>query len=201
MPHLILASQSTARQAMLAQAGIICSAKKADIDERAIEDLLGDEFTPADRALVLAEAKAQSVSDTLDKGSDDLILGCDQILEDHEGKVLHKAKTMKEARFRLLHLSGRRHHLHSALAIVQNGQTIWRHTSTASLTMRILSPEYIGRHLSGVGNAILGSVGCYHYEGKGINLFEKVEGDYHTILGMPLLPLLAELRRHQILDA
>jgi septum formation protein len=109
-------------------------------------------------------------------------------------EVLHKVTDMEGARRRLLQLSGKTHHLNSAVVLVRNGETLWRHVEVARLTMRTLDPGYVGRHLAQAGDAILSSVGAYQIEGLGIRLFDKIEGDTFTIMGLPLLPLLEKLR-------
>ena len=108
---------------------------------------------------------------------------------------------MDEARRRLLALSGKTHALNSAIALARDGETIWRHVSVARMTMRELDPGFIGRHLASVGATALSSVGAYQFEGEGIQLFEQIEGDYFTIIGLPMLPLLSELRRLGAIDA
>lgn len=193
----ILASQSRYRLAMLKAAGLDVTSHPSEIDERAIEESIGDDLAPDDIALILAEAKATNVSTEM---NDALVLGCDQVLALGD-ELLHKAKNMEEARRRLLMLSGQTHQLHSALCLSRNGETLWTHVETAHMHMRPLSAPFIGRHLSFVGDAVLGSVGCYHYEGAGIQLFEKVEGDLFTIVGLPLMPLLAQLRHMEAIDA
>jgi septum formation protein len=107
---------------------------------------------------------------------------------------------MEGARRHLLALSGKTHQLNSAAVLVRNGEVLWRHVGIANLTMRKLEPAFIGRHLARVGDKALSSVGAYQIEGEGIQLFEKVEGDYFTIVGLPLLPLLSELRRLGAID-
>lgn len=195
--QLILASTSPFRQAMLRDAGLDFKAVAPDIDERAAEAPLKDSgATPQEVAEILAEAKAVAVSE---RYPDALVLGCDQTLSLGD-EVLHKAKDMEEARRRLLALSGRTHELHSAAVLAQGGQTIWRHVSTARLTMRELDPAFIGRHLAAVGDKVLSSVGAYQIEGHGIQLFEKIEGDHFTIVGLPLLAVLKELRRLKAID-
>jgi septum formation protein len=109
-------------------------------------------------------------------------------------EILHKPKDMEEARRRLLKLSGRAHAAQQrGGACTKDGETLWRHVSVARMTMRKLDPGFVGRHLASVGDRILSSVGAYQYEGEGIQLFERIEGDYFTIIGLPMLPLLAEL--------
>ncbi|MCI5077525.1 Maf-like protein [Oricola sp.] len=189
---LLLASTSPFRAAILKHAGVAFRAEGAEIDERSVEaPLLEADATPEDIAAVLAEAKAQDVSE---RNPGALVLGGDQTLS-LEGDLFHKPAEMAEARRNLLCFSGKTHQLWSALALVRDGETIWRHVSVAQMSVRPLSPAFIGRYLASVGDAALASVGCYQYEGEGIQLFEKTEGDYFTIIGLPLLPLLAELRR------
>lgn len=189
---LLLASTSPFRAAILKNAGIEFRAQAAEIDERAIEaPLLRADATAEDVASVLAEAKALDVSE---RNAGALVLGGDQTLS-LEGVLFHKPADMEEARRHLLRFSGQTHQLWSAVALVRDGHTLWRHVSVAQMTMRTLSPEFIGRYLASVGDAALNSVGCYQYEGKGIQLFDAIDGDYYTIVGLPLLPLLAELRQ------
>jgi septum formation protein len=152
--------------------------------------------TPADVALVLAEAKAVDVSE---RHPGALVLGCDQTLSLGD-ELLHKPRDMEAARRRLLHMSGKTHELNSAAVLAKNGETIWRHVGVAHLTMRELDPGFVGRHLALVGDKALTSVGGYQIEGPGIQLFEKIEGDHFTIVGLPLLDVLKELRRLGAID-
>lgn len=189
---IILASKSAARAAILSNAGIRFEMQTADIDERAVEEALEDSgTTPADLAAVLSETKAIDVSE---RNPNSIVIGADQTLS-LDDQVLHKAATMEEARRRLLDLSGKTHQLNSAITLARGHEVLWRHTSVANMTMRDLSPEFIGRHLASVGDKALSSVGCYQYEGEGIQLFDNIDGDYYTIVGLPLLPLLNELRK------
>jgi septum formation protein len=195
--QIILASNSPFRAMILTNAGVPFRAEAANIDERSVEaPLFNSGATAEDVAQVLAEAKAVDVSGRF---PGETVVGSDQTLSLGDD-VFHKPRNMDEARHHLLRLSGRTHQLNSAIAIARNGDTIWRHVSVARLTMRALSPEFIGRHLVGVGAAALQSVGAYQYEGSGIQLFEKIEGDYFTIVGLPILPLLTELRRLGVID-
>ncbi|WP_339759487.1 Maf-like protein [uncultured Hoeflea sp.] len=193
--RLVLASASPFRRALLENAGLKFDVEPAQIDERAVEEPLGD-LTPEDVASVLAEAKAQDVSS---RNPGAIIIGSDQTLS-LAGEIYHKAANMDEARRRLLALSGRTHELNSAVTLVKDGETIWRHMSVARMTMRDLDPAFIGRHLSNVGGKALSSVGAYQFEGEGIQLFERIDGDYFTIIGLPLLPLLAKLRALGAID-
>lgn len=194
---IILASGSPFRKTMLVNAGVDVEAVPAEVDERALEaPLQGSGTSPEDVALVLAEAKATEVSERR-RGA--LVLGCDQTLSLGD-EVFHKPADMEAARRHLLALSGKTHQLNSAAVLVRDGQVLWRYVGIASMTMRKLDPAFIGRHLARVGSKALSSVGAYQIEGEGIQLFEKIEGDHFTIVGLPLLPLLAELRTLGAID-
>ena len=188
---LVLASTSPFRAAILKNAGLDFWAEAAGIDERSVEaPLLETDATAEDIAAVLAEAKAMDVSE---RNPGALVLGGDQTLS-LEGKLFHKPADMEEARFHLLSFSGKTHQLWSALSLVRNGETVWRHVSVAHMRVRPLSPQFIGRYLARAGDAALKSVGAYQYEGLGIQLFDGIDGDYFTIVGLPILPLLKKLR-------
>lgn len=190
-PAIILASSSPFRKMLLVNAGIRFEAESARIDERAVEESVANSgLTPEDLALLLAEAKALDVA-ARHPGA--LVIGSDQTLALGDA-VLHKVADMEAARARLLQLSGKAHQLNSAVAIVRDGETLWRHVSVANMTMRALDPGFIGRHLAEAGDGVLQSVGAYQLEGPGVQLFSAIEGDFFTILGLPMLPLLAALR-------
>ncbi|OQM73984.1 Maf-like protein [Manganibacter manganicus] len=194
---IILASASPFRKAILIDAGIAVETVPAELDERTLEaPLKNSGASPEDVALVLAEAKAVNVS-TRKPGA--LVLGCDQTLSLGD-EIFHKPADMEGARRHLLALSGKTHQLNSAAVLARDGKVLWRHVGIANLTMRKLDPAFIGRHLARVGERALQSVGAYQIEGEGIQLFEKIEGDYFTIVGLPLLPLLVELRRCGAID-
>ncbi len=194
---IILASSSQFRKAILMNAGLDIEIVPAGIDERAVEAPLQDSGASAeDVALILAEAKALEVSE---RKPGALVLGCDQTMSLGD-EVFHKPADMEAARRHLLKLSGKTHHLNSAAVLARNGEVLWRHVGTASLTMRPLDPAFIGRHLARVGPKALLSVGAYQIEGEGIQLFDRIEGDYFTIVGVPLLATLAELRRLGAID-
>lgn len=194
---IILASGSPFRKAMLVNAGVDVEAVPAEVDERALEAPLQDSgVSPEDVALVLAEAKATEVSE---RRPGALVLGCDQTLSLGD-EVFHKPADREGARRHLLALSGKTHQLNSAAVLVRDGKVLWRHVGIASMTMRKLDPAFIGRHLARVGAKALSSVGAYQIEAEGIQLFEKIEGDHFTIVGLPLLPLLAELRTLGAID-
>lgn len=197
MEKIILASGSPFRKALLANAGVPFTAIPADVDERAIEAPLENSgTTPEEVALILAEAKALNVSES-HPGA--LVIGCDQTLS-LEGRIFHKPRDKEDARRHLLDLSGKTHQLNSAVVLVRDGGVLWSDVPVALLTMRKLDPGFIGRHLAAVGDKALESVGAYQIEGQGIQLFEKIDGDYFTIVGLPLLPLLRELRKLGAID-
>ncbi len=190
-PDIILASASAGRRMLLENAGIPFRAVPAEIDERAVEAAIGDaEVTPAELATILAEAKAVEVSERF---PDAIVIGADQTMAQEE-RLFHKPEDMAAARRQLLDLSGKAHELYSAVVLAQAGKPVKHLLDTAHLSMRAYSPEFIGRYLSAVGDAALQSVGGYQIEGRGIQLFESVEGSHFTIVGLPLLPLLAGLR-------
>ncbi len=195
--RIVLASGSRFRKAMLEAAGVDIDVVPADIDERAVEmPLEGTGASPEDVAQVLAEAKALEVSE---RKPGRLVLGCDQTLS-LDDELFHKPKDMEDARRHLLKLSGRTHQLNSAAVLARNGEALWRDVGIARLTMRKLEPAFIGRHLARVGPMALNSVGAYQIEGEGVQLFEKIEGDHFTIVGLPLLAVLKELRAMGAID-
>jgi len=197
MSELILASKSPFRSALLKNAGIEFSTASAEIDERAVEAPLYETgATPEDVAQVLAEAKAVDVSE---KHPGAVVIGCDQTLSLGD-EIFHKPADMEAARRQLLKFSGKTHQLNSAVVLVKDGETVWRHVSIARMTMRDLDPGFVGRYLGRVGDVALSSVGAYQVEGPGIQLFDRIDGDYFTIVGLPLLPLLAELRKEKLID-
>lgn len=186
---LILASLSPFRKMILENAGLTFDIHGAKIDERVVEKGFGS-VAPKELAIKLAEEKAENVSARF---PDAVVIGCDQTLE-LQGQVLHKAANLEEARQRLTALSGKDHYLHSGIALATNGKTVWADVSTAKMSMRPLSSGFIDLYLDRVGQQILGSVGAYQIEGFGIQLFDKIDGDYFTIIGMPILLLLKKLR-------
>lgn len=190
---IVLASGSVSRAALLRDAGIAFDKDAADIDEAAVRAALAaDERAPepADVAEILARTKAETVSARRPGAS---VIGADQILT-LDGEIFEKPPTIEAARQALLRLRGQTHQLHASVCVARDGETVWSHTETAVLTMRALSPETIGHYLAAAGDAVLASVGAYQLEGLGVHLFSEIEGDYFTILGLPLLPLLEFLR-------
>ena len=198
MTSLILASQSPFRRMLMENAGLAFRAEAAEIDERAVEAALAARNpTPQEIAEALAIEKARDVAG---RNPDALVIGSDQTLS-LEGRVFHKPADMAEAKSHLLAMSGRTHSLNCGIALVRNGETLWSHVSIAHLTVRPLSDAFVDRYLERVGTRILASVGAYQLEGEGVQLFERIDGDYFTILGLPLLPLLAKLRDLGAIDA
>lgn len=194
---LILASKSPFRAELLNNAGIDFEAHGAELDERMLEAPLVDSgASPEDVALVLAEAKANDVSS---RYAGSLVIGCDQTLS-LDDEIFHKPADMEAARRHLLRFSGRTHALNSAIVLARNGETLWRRVDVARMSVRKLDPGFIGRYLARVGDAALQSVGAYQFEGQGVQLFDAIEGDYFTIIGLPLLPLLAKLRELGVID-
>jgi len=193
---LVLASRSAVRRTLLEAAGIPITVHAADIDERRLE-AEASSMQAADIAVRLACAKASVVAKSLPGR---LVLGADQILT-LEGKRFAKPADRAAARSQLLALAGRPHELHSAVVLVQDARTLFHHADTARLTMRAFSDRFLDRYLDAVGDAATASVGAYQLEGPGVQLFERIEGDYFTILGLPLLPALGFLRRHGCLMA
>lgn len=194
---LILASGSPTRASMLTSAGLIFERRTPDVDERAVEEsMAGTGVSAEDVASVLAEVKATEVSLRYPEA---LVIGADQTLALGDERF-HKPADLEAARRQLLRLRGRTHQLHAAVVACQAGEVQFRHVATANLTMRTFTPAFVGRYLAVVGERALSSVGAYQVEGFGIQLFEEIEGDHFTILGLPLLPLLAFLRTRGVLD-
>lgn len=189
---LVLASKSAPRRMLLEAAGIPLVIDPADIDERAAEAASPREAAKPDgAALLLAREKARETS-RRQKGK--LVLGADQTLALGESRYT-KPKSLDGAREQLLSLSGKTHALHSGIALVRDGDVVFETVSTAHLTMHAMSGNFLDAYLASAGKRVMSSVGGYQLESFGVHLFEKIEGDHFTILGMPLLPLLAYCRK------
>ena len=196
--RLILASNSASRKALMAGAGLDFTSEPADIDERQIEaELKAKNAAPPEIAAALARAKAVEVSR---RRPDVHVIGSDQVLS-LDGRLLHKPVDMAEAGGHIRIMSGTTHHLNCGVAIAHEGEAIWSDVAIARMTMRPISESFLEKYLAMAGEGILGSVGAYHFEGPGIQLFERIEGDYFTILGLPMLTLLAGLRELDLIDA
>jgi septum formation protein len=192
---LILASQSKTRADLLCSANLYPKLHPAHIDERALEnELIKNNSSPADTARELAVAKALNISASY---PDHYVIGADQTLALGEQRF-HKPASIHEARKTLQQFSSNTHQLHSGVALAYAGQLIWSHVETAHMHVRELSEDFINSYLAQAGGSVLSSVGCYQYEGLGIHLFESIVGDQSTILGLPLLSLLAELRKQRL---
>jgi septum formation protein len=192
---LILASQSTARQALLSNAGISFEAIPADLDELAIQ-LASALSAPGEIAALLARDKALSVSE---KHPDRFVVGADQTLILGE-RLFNKPAGRAQAAAQLRALAGQSHELHSAVAVARDGEILFEDVSIARMTMRPLDDAAISAYLDAAGEAVTTSVGAYQLEGLGVHLFERIEGDHFTILGLPLLPLLKFLRGQGLLQ-
>lgn len=189
---LILASGSAARKQMLGAAGLAFEIDVPRVDEEAAKaSLRAEGMKPRDQADALAELKALSVS----RRREGFVIGADQMLA-VEGEAFDKPKDRAEARAHLQHLRGRAHELLTAAVVARDGAVIWRHIETPRLRMRAFSDAFLDDYLDRVGDAALHSVGAYQLEGLGAQLFERIDGDYFAVLGLPLLPLLAFLREH-----
>ena len=191
---LILASASSSRKRLLTAAGVAFLADPADLDEAALMAGLKEAGAEV-MARRLAEEKALAVSR---RHPGKTVLGGDSVIA-FEGEYLSKCVDLNEARALLARLSGKSHVLVSAAALARDGALLWTHASPCRMTMRDLSQEFLDDYLAREGKAILSSVGCYHFEGRGAQLFDKVDGDYFSVLGLPLLPVLAQLRKEGLL--
>jgi septum formation protein len=193
---LVLASGSASRKALLAAAGVAFIADPADLDEDTLmSELRARGAGAAKVASELAQQKAVLVSR---RHPGRTVLGGDSVIA-VDGEYLSKCATLDMARALLAQLSGHTHLLVSAAALARDGAVLWTHASPCHMTMRTLSPQFLDGYLAAEGSAILSSVGCYHYEGRGAQLFDTVDGDYFSVLGLPLLPVLAQLRKEGLL--
>ena len=195
MTALVLASQSASRRAMLTDAGVPFTARPADVDERALEDALID-AEPRAVALALARAKALAVAE----GGADWVLGSDSLVS-VAGRRFNKPRSREEAAAHLRFFSGKVMELHSAAALARGGQVDWDHADVARLQVRNLSDAFIEGYLATEWPAVSGCVGVFRIEALGVQLFDSIDGNHFTVLGMPLLPVLGALRQRGVLPA
>jgi septum formation protein len=192
---LILASQSRARRALLAGAGLAFEAIAADIDERAIQQA-SRLSAPGEIALLLAREKARWVSS---QRAGHFVIGADQTLALAD-RLFNKPRDRAQALDQLRMLAGQRHELHSAVSVARDGAIVFEHVAVAAMTMRPMSEAELTAYVEAAGDRVVtSSVGAYQLEGLGVHLFERIEGDHFTILGLPLLPLLGFLRSRHLL--
>ncbi|HEY0266759.1 MAG TPA: Maf family protein [Rhizomicrobium sp.] len=193
---LVLASGSASRKALLTAAGVDFIADPADLDEDALMAALT--ARGADAIAVAGELARQKALHVARRHPGRLVLGGDSVIA-FAGEHLSKCASLDAARALLSRLSGHVHLLVSAAALARDGDLLWTHASPCHMAMRDLSPQFLDDYLAAEGAAILSSVGCYRFEGRGAQLFDKVEGDYFSVLGLPLLPVLAQLRKESVL--
>lgn len=197
-PAVVLASASTTRAEMLRRAGIVHSIDPAHVDEDEIKrGMRASGATSAELAETLAELKGRKVSS---RHGGALVIGADQVLN-CQGGWFDKPGDRAQARAQLLELRGKMHDLISCVCVMRDGQRLWHHVGRARLTMRPFSEDFLDDYLNRAGDAVLHSVGAYQLEGLGAQLFSRIDGDYFTILGLPLLPLLDFLRNHGVVRA
>lgn len=191
--ELILASGSRFRRQMLEQAGVAFSVEAAALDEPAARAEMARRkpgMLPGDVAMALAEAKALEVGM---RHPEALVIGADQVLA-LDGTIFGKPADVAAARSQLLTLRGKTHTLPTAVALAQDGRIVWRHLGVVELKMRLFGDGFLAAYLAAAGDVVTETVGGYALDGLGVQLFERVDGDYFTVIGLPLIPLLAELR-------
>jgi septum formation protein len=198
VPVVVLASASSTRADMLRRAGIAHSIDPARVDEDEIKrGMRASGATSAELAETLAELKGRKISS---RHGGALVIGADQVLN-CQGCWFDKPVDRAQARAQLLELRGKMHELISCVCVLRDGQRLWHHVGRARLTMRPFSEDFLDDYLDHAGDAVMHSVGAYQFEGLGAQLFSRIDGDYFTILGLPLLPLLDFLRNHGVVRA
>jgi nucleoside triphosphate pyrophosphatase len=198
--EMILASASASRRRLLEAAGLSFRVVPADVDEAALKRELAKQVPAASAAAIaqdLARAKARAVSALF---PDACVVGADQVLE-FDNTLFDKPADIAAARAHLMRLRGKTHRVLTAVSVVLGGEVVWQHLQTATMTMRAFSPEFLDWYLAKAGIDVVRSVGAFEIEGPGIQLFDRIEGDYFAILGLPLLPLLDELRSRGVIGA
>ncbi|MEM8636150.1 MAG: Maf family protein [Pseudomonadota bacterium] len=194
---ITLASGSASRQSLLKGAGIVADAIKSGVDEDALKDQMrGAELTVAQQAMRLAMEKATAVSGS----RPGLVIGGDQMLA-LGARAFDKPIGIEGVKEHLKDLSGKTHILETAIVVAEDGEVIWEHLERPQLTMRELSDDFIDYYVGQVGTAVCDTVGGYQLEGLGVQLFSRIEGDYFSILGLPLLALLEFFRSHEVIEA
>jgi len=197
MGDIILASGSASRRALLAGAGIEAVAVKPNVDEDAAKIAMrADQVSVRDQAMKLAEMKAVKISRT----RPGLVIGGDQMLN-LDGVAFDKPSDLDTAKDHLQKLSGKSHRLETAIIVAENGAPVWRYLARPKLTVRTLSNAFIDKYIDDCGVSLLQTVGAYQLEGPGAQLFSEIEGDYFSILGLPLLPLLDYFRIRNVLSS
>lgn len=197
MVNIILASGSASRRSLLADAGVQAQTIKPNVDEDAAKQAMrADKMSVRDQAMQLAELKAIKVSTQVEG----LVIGGDQMLN-LDDEAFDKPINLDAATKHLKKLSGKTHRLETAIVIAENGVPIWRHLARPALTVRTLSDTFIKSYIKSCGPPLLTTVGAYQLEGMGAQIFSKIEGDYFSILGLPLLPLLDYFRTRGILES
>lgn len=195
MTDVILASGSASRRALLSGAGVEAVSIKPNVDEDAAKAAMrADGMSVRDQAMQLAEMKAVKVS----RANSGLVIGGDQMLN-LDGEAFDKPANLDAAKDHLRKLSGKSHHLETAIVIAENGEPVWRHLARPKLSVRTLNKEFIDAYVEACGDTLLSTVGAYQLEARGAQLFTRIEGDYFSILGLPLLPLLDYLRVRGVL--
>lgn len=193
--RVILASASISRARLLKNAGLDFDIMPAMVDEEELKlSLKASGASAGETAIALAELKAIKISNLM---PDTLVIGADQML-DCKGVWFDKPWDLEQARAHLLSLRGKTHFLENAACVARNGTVIWHYSNQAKMLMRPFSDGFLDDYLDQVGDAVMSSVGAYHLEGRGAQLFDKVEGDFFSILGLPLLPLLNFIRAHEV---
>ena len=197
-PAIILASGSQVRLSLLQAAGLILTARPARMDEDTIrQSLVAEGVSPRDQSDILAEMKGQKLAAS---HPDALVIGCDQIL-DFKGQVFGKPASVAQAREQLCTLRGQTHMLHSAAVAFEQGRPVWRHISTVRLQMRDFSDAYLDAYLHRNADHVLQSCGAYQLESEGVRLFDKIDGDYFAVLGLPMIPLLTWMGQKGLIPA